>query len=59
MVHDDDNDDDDDDYFIIIITIIIIIIIIILIEWMKVKYHEKSKQNFITLYFGGWPKKHS
>jgi len=57
VVHDDDDDDDDDDYFIIIITIIIIIVI--LTEWMKLKYHEKSMQNFITFYFGGWPKRHS
>ena len=50
MVHDDD--DDDDDNIIIIIIIIIVIIIIVLIEWMELKYHEKSMQKcYYTLFW--------
>jgi hypothetical protein len=52
VVHDAVNDYDDD-YIIIIIVIIIIIIIIIilLIEWMELKYHEKSMQKFYYTLF--------
>jgi hypothetical protein len=56
IAHDDDDDDDDDDDYIIII--LLLSSLYELSGWNSNTTKNQCK-NFITLYFGGWSKKHS